>query len=197
MLDRSACERRVYRLAALLTGDPASAARVIESVLDAQPDLGRLDGAHMDRLTVLRTREAACGPLEADGVPPTLAAALMALPAQQREAWVFCRVYAASPRDAARAMDCSATAVQMHLDRAETAMGTGSAAGGPDAVALIRAYSMALDVPAFVRAATRRRRWRRRAVRVAAAIALLASAVAAGWLAWRAVAIINPATSQP
>ena len=55
MLDREACERRVYRLAALLTGNPVAATRVIRAVVGAQPDLRALDDAHMDRLTVLRS----------------------------------------------------------------------------------------------------------------------------------------------
>src|SRR4051794_40768972 len=57
MLDREGCERRVYRLATLLTGNPIAATQVIAQVVDAQPDLRQLDGAHMDRLTVLRSRE--------------------------------------------------------------------------------------------------------------------------------------------
>src|SRR5262245_27370010 len=43
MLDRESCERRVYRLATLLTGDPRAATAVIIRVVDAQPDLRRLD----------------------------------------------------------------------------------------------------------------------------------------------------------
>ena len=39
MLDRAACERRVYRLATLLTGNPVAATKVITQVVDAQPDL--------------------------------------------------------------------------------------------------------------------------------------------------------------
>jgi hypothetical protein len=57
MLDRESCERRVFRLAALLTGDSTAAVKVIAQVLDSQQDLRNLDGAHMDRLTVLRSRE--------------------------------------------------------------------------------------------------------------------------------------------
>ena len=56
-MERPSCERRVYRLATLLTGDPVAATRVIESVVSAQPDLRRLDNAHLDRLTILRSRE--------------------------------------------------------------------------------------------------------------------------------------------
>jgi hypothetical protein len=61
MADRESCERRVYRLATLLTGNPKLATGVITAVVDAQPDLRRLDSAHMDRLTVLRSREITTG----------------------------------------------------------------------------------------------------------------------------------------
>ena len=76
MLNREACERRVYRLATLLTGNPVAATRVIESVVDAQPDLRRLDNTHMDRLTVLRSRELTPGRLVVETVPPAAAEAL-------------------------------------------------------------------------------------------------------------------------
>jgi hypothetical protein len=86
-MDRAACERRVYRLATLLSGDPRAAVRVIESVVDAQPDLRRLDAAHMDRLTVLRSREIRSTALAAGpGLPPRLGPLLAAIAPQQREA---------------------------------------------------------------------------------------------------------------
>jgi hypothetical protein len=171
MLDRAACERRVYRLATLLTGKPTAAARVIDQVLAAQPDLRALDGAHMDRLTVLRSREIPAGRIVDDALPASSAEALAALTAQQREAWIFRRLYALPPREAARAMDCSVTALGLHLDQAQWAL-------GPDDRELARellAYTMTLDTPAFYRARrARRRRWRR----VLLAAAVLAAAVA-------------------
>ena len=47
MLDRVSCERRVYRLAVMLTGNPTAATRVISEVVNSQPDLSTLDSAHM------------------------------------------------------------------------------------------------------------------------------------------------------
>src|SRR5688572_23257240 len=106
MLVREACERRVYRLATLLTGNPVAAAGVIAQVMDAQPDLRQLDGPHMDRLTVLRSREIPSAMLVDDAVPVALAQALAGLTPQQREAWILCQVYRTPIREAAKAMDC-------------------------------------------------------------------------------------------
>jgi hypothetical protein len=163
MLDRAACERRVYRLAVLLTGNPVAATVVIESVVGAQPDLGRLDSSHLDRLTVLRSREIVPGRIVDDRVPGTVAEALAALEPQQREAWVFTRAYGLPLREAAKAMDCSVTAARLHLDRAT--LGDDAAAVGA-----LRAYALGLDVPAFHRRRQRHRRRVRRAVQWAAVV---------------------------
>ncbi len=178
MLDREACERRVYRLATLLTGNPLAATRVIASVVDAQPDLRRLDDTHMDRLTVLRSRELKPGRLAIEAVPARAAEALASLTAQQREAWVFEHVYRVRRRDAARAMDCSVTASDRHLQLAEAAMTQqlGDAAQG--AVEAMLSYSMTLDVPAFYRAGRDRRRRRRLLMMVGAAIVSLLAIIA-------------------
>ncbi len=109
-------------MATLLTGNPAAATRVIESVVEAQPDLRRLDNTHMDRLTVLRSRELRPGRLVVETVPPAATEALALLTSQQREAWVFTHVYRIEMRDAARAMDCSVTATRRHLQVAEEAV---------------------------------------------------------------------------
>ena len=177
MLDRAACERRVYRLATLLTGNPVAAARVITEVVDAQPDLRKLDPAHMDRLTVLRSREITAAALADEAVPRAAADALAALTAQQREAWVFSRVYQVDLREMARAMDCSTTATQNHLDRAEEAMGRSEGA----AESMLR-YSMSLEVPEFFRARRRRRRTIRLVLRlVLLAVILIGLVIAYFW----------------
>lgn len=159
MPDRESCERRVYRLATLLTGNPKLAAGVITAVVDAQPDLRRMDSAHMDRLTVLRSREIKPGLLQSPEIPEDLADALAALPAQQRESWILTRVYQLPERELARAMDCSLTATKRHLEQADQAMferlGPELAADGPR---LLLSYSMTLDVPAFFRAQQKRKR---------------------------------------
>jgi DNA-directed RNA polymerase specialized sigma24 family protein len=170
-------EIRVYRLATLLTGKPLEATRVIEEVVRAQPDLAALDDAHLDRLTVLRARELAPGRLADERVPHDVAAALAALPAQQREAFVFARVDGKPQREMARAMDCSVTAAARHLEQAEAAMG--AAAGAADAAAALRRYGDALDLPEFYRAWRRRRIRVRRALRGLALLILLAGLVVA------------------
>ena len=178
MLDREACERRVYRLATLLTGNPVAATRVIASVVDAQPDLRRLDDTHMDRLTVLRSRELKPGRLAVDAVPQAAAAALASLTAQQREAWVFERVYRLPRRDAAKAMDCSVTASDRHLQLAEAAVAQQLGDAIQPTVDAMLSYSMTLEVPAFYRAARERRRRRRLLMMVGAAIAGLLAIIA-------------------
>lgn len=178
MVDRQACETRVYRLALLLTGLPRSAMTVTEQVVGAQPDLSRLDSAHMDRLTVLRSREQPAGVPNLPGLDQVAAQALADLPEQQREAVVFTRVYGLDDRSAARAMDCSFRAVQQHAQRAEAAL-LDSMGGQLDVLAgQVREAVMRLDVPEVYRRRLRRRRQLRRALIalliVAGALALLA-----------------------
>lgn len=159
MPTREACERRVYRLATLLTGNPLAATGVITAVVDAQPDLTRVESTHLDRLTVLRSRELRPGMIVADGVDSAVAEALADLSSQCREAWIFARVYRMPLRTMARAMDCSVGATERHLEQAESAMreslGRDLAAEAPK---MLLEYSMTLDVPDFYRAQQRRRR---------------------------------------
>ncbi|MCI0364323.1 MAG: hypothetical protein L0Y44_12430 [Phycisphaerales bacterium] len=173
MLDRAACERRVYRLATLLTGDPVAATKVIEQVVDAQPDLRDIDSAHMDRLTVLRSREIKPAILAHDLVPNSASEALASLPPQGREAWVLAHVYQVPGREIARAMDCSFTATKRHLEGAEAAMLRRLGDRAPEAGRAIRAYSLSLDVPRFYRL----ERFRRRQTRIAVLV-IIASLVA-------------------
>jgi hypothetical protein len=179
MLDREACERRVYRLAALLTGNPVAATRVIEAVVGAQPDLRVLDNAHMDRLTVLRSREIVSARLVHDALPSALAAALAALSAQQREAWVLSRVYELLPRETARAMDCSVTATARHLEQADALMGRATGGEWDQAAQALLSYALSLDVPDFYRQRQRRRRRIRLIMRIAAIVLLMALVTAA------------------
>lgn len=177
MPDRAACERRVFRLATLLTGNPRLAAGVITVVVDARPDLEQLDSAHLDRLTVLRSREITAGELVHPDVPQPVAAAIASLPAQPREAWVFARVYRMPLREIARAMDCSLTAIERHLQQADRAMADLPAIPADEAAKKLLRYSMRLDVPAFYRAARRRRRIVRRLMIALVAVVLIALAI--------------------
>jgi hypothetical protein len=166
MLDRESCERRVYRLATLLTGDPHAATRVIGQVIDVQPDLSRLDGPHMDRLTVLRSREIASRPLRSDVVPAAIAEAIARLPPQQREAWVFSRVYQLQDRELAKAMDCSVTATRLHLNNAEQTVIRWLGADAAHAADSLLRYSMSLEVPGIYRVLRDRKRRFRKAIRI-------------------------------
>lgn len=185
-MDRAACERRVYRLATLLTGNPKLATGVITAVVDAQPDVSRLDGPHMDRLTVLRSREIRSGVLHvAPDVPRGVSEALADLPEQQREAWVFARVYRMDLREMARAMDCSTSATAMHLQLADQVMaerlGVAAAAEAP---AQLLAFTLDLDVPAFYRSARRTRKTVKWIVILVGIIVILVAVfVSARWLA--------------
>lgn len=184
MLDREACERRVYRLATLLAGNPAAATNVIAEVVDAQPDLRDLDSAHMDRLTVLRSREIEPATLVHDLIPPKVAEAVAGLTSQQREAWVFARVYRAPEREIARAMDCSVTATMRHLDLADAAMSAKLGAQmAATAAPTLLSYSMSMDVPKFYRVERIRRRHARIALMWlgAGAAALIIAAAILWW----------------
>lgn len=183
MLDREACERRVYRLATLLTGNPVAATRVIAQVIDAQPDLRGLDSAHMDRLTVLRSREIKPAVVVNDLIPIAVAEALASLTAQQREAWVFSRVYRMDEREMARAMDCSVTATQRHIEQADLHMRDRIGEAAADAPESLRRYSMAIDVPRFYRVDRRRRARTRTALKWLAigGIAVVLAALALWW----------------
>jgi hypothetical protein len=182
MLDRQACERRVYRLAVLLTGNPIAATQVIAQVVDAQPDLRHLDSAHMDRLTVLRSREIRPGRLVSDLIDASIADALEGLLPQQREAWVFARVYRVMEREMARAMDCSVTATHRHLEQADAAMRLKLGARSDEAAKILLGYSMSLDLPQFYRVEQLRRKHARVAIILIAASA--AAFVLAALLLW-------------
>lgn len=183
MPERSACERRVYRLATLLTGDPVEATHVITQVVGARPDLSELDSAHLDRVTVLRSRDIPPATLISGLVPLTYAAALAALPLQQREAWVLARVYQTPPREMSRAMDCSTSAAARHLASASEAMAAVATEGQKTPAQAFLQYSMTLDVPEFYRVAQRRQRCMRLTLLLGciAAIAVAIGALVIWW----------------
>ena len=188
-LNRAACERRAYRLATLLTGDPVAAVGVVEAMVRAQPDLRVLDTARLDRLTVLRSREITAVALRAPALDVAAAGALASLAEQPREAWLLARTYGLTPRETARAMDCSVTATARHVERADDVMARvlgGSAGPGHGVVGAIealRAYSESLQLPPHYVARQRRLRRRKRVLAMVLLVALaLAVMVIADWL---------------
>jgi hypothetical protein len=182
MLDRASCERRVYRLAVMLTGNPIAATHVISAVVNSQPDLSQLDSAHMDRLTVLRSREIRPAALVHDEVEPRTAEAVSKLTPQQREAWVFGRVYRTPLREMSRAMDCSTTAAERHLLQADIVLRESTGHEPSIAAGQFLKCSLNLDVPEFYRAKQRlRRRIRRTLIWTAIALGTLLLAMLAVW----------------
>ncbi len=162
-LNRAACERRTYRLATLLTGDPSTAVGVLEAVERSQPDLRTVDSARLDRLTILRSREVTAGPLPAEALPADAAGAIADLAAQPREAWMLIRAYGLPIRETARAMDCSVTATKRHIELADRRMAaTLDGRGVAGAIEALRTYSKSLRLPDhYVVRRERRRRNRR------------------------------------
>ncbi len=163
-LNRAACERRAYRLATLLTGDPSKALGVLEAVERSQPDLRAIADARLDRLTILRSREVTAGPLPAEALGADAAGAIAGLAVQPREAWLLIRTYGLPLRETARAMDCSVTATKRHIELADRQMASildGHGVAG--AIEALRAYSKSLRLPEH-RAVHRERRRRNRRV---------------------------------
>jgi cbb3-type cytochrome oxidase cytochrome c subunit/predicted DNA-binding protein (UPF0251 family) len=177
------CRQRAFRLAALLCGDEALAGAVLRAIVRGAHDLTALDGVHLDRLTLLRTRETAptCRPIP--GIDPTASEALAALPAQQREAWVLVHVYGVGDRDAARTMDCSNTAFRRHLEQAEDTMRP--AVGDHEAAVVegLIAYTLALQPPKV-----KGRRWPRKfpIKQILGVIVLILIVAALVFIVWRA-----------
>lgn len=184
---REAYERRVWRLAWLLTGGREDlCARLVAECLDAQPDLRRLDPAHLDRLVVLAARRRIRGvprPAEPSSPGRRLLAAAAGLPPQLREAWVFARLDGLGPMEMARAMDCSKTAALRHLERADSEL---SGRFGADLPAMLDGLRAEADLAAPGKALTAFRSQRRRRRRIRAALVGFAAAAAglAGLLAW-------------
>lgn len=188
-LDRAACERRAYRLATLLTGDPVAAMGVVESMVRSRPDLRVLDTARLDRLTVLRSREITPGALHAPALNADAAGALASLAAQPREAWLLARTYGLTQRETARAMDCSVTAIARHVERADEVMARtlggseGPGHGVVGAIEALRAYSDSLQLPQHYVARQRRLGRRKRVLAMVLLVALALAVMAiADWL---------------
>ncbi|MEM7228525.1 MAG: hypothetical protein AAF432_06890 [Planctomycetota bacterium] len=190
MAQREALERRVYRLAVLLTGREDLAIRVLKQVLGDKPKLDDVDSVHLDRMTILRSREAlgdSSGTSQEErqirGAPQAWADALWAMPVQVREAWVLARVYRASARVMARSMDCSTTATERHLAQADAALAHVMGSAVPAFVEQVLEHSMAIDVPGTFTMwkAGRRRRRRRIAIVLAVLGVVIAGAAVVLW----------------
>ncbi len=167
----------------MLTGNPIAATRVISQVVDAQPELSSLDSAHMDRLTVLRSREIRPASLVNPAIPQRIADAVAALTSQQREAWVLGRVYRTPLRELSRAMDCSSTAAERHLLQAEVNLRNATGLDSGQSAAHFLKASLAIDVPEFHRRSRLRKRFIRRTLvwSIIAIVAVLLAVVVIRW----------------
>lgn len=136
---------RAWRLAILTTGDADIARRTLSN-LRVPPRGERLDADRIDRLAIQSLRRACgptarAGPNEVQGPPSparrrvdpiSLGSAhdiLATLPLQAAEAFVLRRLDELDPIRACRAMDCSRSAADRFLERAERELST---ALGPD-----------------------------------------------------------------
>lgn len=184
---RAALERRVWRLAFLLTGDGAGAAVLVDRVLDAQEDPASLEPARLDRLVIQQARglarvQRAKAEITDAGARRALEAAL-SLEHQPLEAWVLARVDDVDDLWLGRAMDCSKSAARNHLNAAEERMKAVLGAGYGADVAALKRFADGLDAGPIIaseRAARRKRAWRRRiAIGVVVGIVVLGAGLIA------------------
>lgn len=190
--ERDALERRIWRLAYLLTGDAPGAVALVDRILDAQPNPGALDPAHLDRLVIQQAREmsrvarkgrAPAAPLA--GAKPAAQEALtaaLAMPHQPLEAWVLVRIDDLDELRMSKAMDCSRTAARNHLAAGDEQMRQRLGDRLGPAVAALKEMADSLDPGPIIAAhrAARRKQRRRRVgtITVVVAIVLLAAALA-------------------
>lgn len=127
-------ERSIYQRGLILTGEPAGAGHITGALLARYDNLLRVGESALARSIVQESR---AWPRERErakelpafawspphGAPGQLFQAVRALPSQQREAWTLMRLEELGEVDAARAMDCSRTALrEVHLAGAENSL---------------------------------------------------------------------------
>lgn len=176
-----AYRHRVWRLAVLLTGDTAAAAALFSGIMRHRKRIERVEPQRLDRLILLRARERAEALRDPANVEPRFAR-VYRLPEQPLEAWVLRRVEQLDETVAARAMDCSKTALRLHLKAADEALAEAGAGDSDDPATALRRRIDALD-PAPAVARWRAKRRKRRWWVLLLAIALLAALALAGWWA--------------
>lgn len=154
-------ERRIWRLAFLLTGDPGRAAGVISTLLRDQPHPEKLEAGRLDRLVILHAREIPRGLAPALTMGPDAAkgmAVLLSLPEQPREAWILTRLDGLDELRVSRAMDCSRTAVARHLKAADEQIGHRLGESLNRCLAALRREADAIDPAPLIAAALEKRR---------------------------------------
>jgi hypothetical protein len=180
MPEVSAHERRIWRLAFLLTGDRTRAARLIDAVLRDQPDPGSVDPARLDRLVILHARDiphAASNPGPMSDEAGKAMRTLLALPEQPREAWVLTRLDGLDELRVSRAMDCSRKAAARHLRAADEQMSARLGEHAASYVSSLKREADAIDpAPLIVQARELQRKERLGRVLIAAGAAIIVAA---------------------
>lgn len=151
----TAADRRIWRLAFLLTGNGAGATTLIDQIHRVQRNPLSLEPALFDRMIIQNARSiprSGSPVVPAGNVPAaTLAGAesaltaLLSLNQQPREAWILRRIDDVDELHAARAMDCSKTAARTHLSSAEESMAARLGERLLPAIAALRLYADSLD----------------------------------------------------
>ncbi len=199
-----ALARRAWRLGILTTGDAAVARRALS--LLTPPGLNEhLDADRLDRLAIQSLRRAV-GPVSRPAIPAaghdggdapaTLAprrakdpmalgaahAVITSLPLQAAEAFVLRRLDDLDPIRACRAMDCSRSAADRFLRRADDEIAARLGEQSARAVAELREAGDRLTPDAEVIAACVARARARSRSRLSLALAIVAGALGALWI---------------
>lgn len=186
---RDAYERRVWRLAFLLAGGAHRRAHMIASmVLETQKEPERLDASGLDRVIVQAARRVNAAKREGESgrnvFPESArrcAEAASRMPEQQMEAWLLSRIDGLGLLAVAKAMDCSKTATQRFIDKADEAMGASLGAEAERLVGALRRAADSLDPSPLVRAYREAKR-RRRRLRLSLVVLVVALGVLGGVL---------------
>jgi hypothetical protein len=186
-MDRSeAYQRRVWRLALLLTDSGAQADATLTHVLRTQSDILRIGESRLERMVVLASRQPAEAGgerslnslVELDESAVRLWRAVRQLEQQPREAWIFRDLEGAELIPAARAMDCSRTALeQVHRKAALESLQATLGDAYDEALASLRSSLDAIDPTEALELAAsvvRQARARRRVVTLVVVVVLLA-----------------------
>jgi hypothetical protein len=184
---REAFERRVWRLALLLTGDADGASRTLNGVARSARDLSKIDGVHLDRLTVLHSREVSSvrrrgageeAPVP-EGAPARTLEVLMQMKPQAREAWVLTRIDGLDEIHVARAMDASKTASGNFFGAADALIGEKLGEEAEEGIEGLRVWAESFDPdPWLILHRERVKRWRR--IKLVGALVLVGLVVLVG-----------------
>ncbi len=113
-----AYQRRVWRLAFLLTGDTGSAESLFTQIMRNHKRIESVEPERLDRMIIMYAREHPQHTERRLRPDPHLNTLYELLP-QPLEAWLLVHVEQLEQRSAAKAMDCSITALRLHRDAAE------------------------------------------------------------------------------